>query len=131
MTAPLDGYTSKMYNRILITGSRNFYDWELMHKILTHAKSRSAPDALLIHGNARGADTLARVTWHELKMPHKAFHADWNKYGIPAGHIRNQQMVDFGADICLAFPLGKSPGTRNCMKLAEQAGIRVVNITGE
>lgn len=118
-----------MYNRILITGSRDFADWSWMLDVLTYAKSKSAPDALLIHGDARGADTLAKMTWEGFGMPHKPFPADWNQYGKAAGHIRNKAMVDFGADICLAFPIGESKGTRGCMKLAEKAGIRVINIT--
>jgi hypothetical protein len=36
-------------------------------------------------------------------------------------------MVSLGADVCLAFPLGASPGTRGCMNIAERAGIHVIN----
>lgn len=42
-----------------------------------------------------------------------------------AGPRRNAYMVSLGADICLAFPLPGSRGTRNCMRLARQAGIDV------
>jgi hypothetical protein len=34
-------------------------------------------------------------------------------------------MVDLGAYICLAFPIGESPGTRDCIERAEKAGIRL------
>ena len=40
-----------------------------------------------------------------------------------AGPRRNQEMVDLGADVCLAFPLRGGYGTIGCMKLVEQAGI--------
>lgn len=54
--------------------------------------------------------------------------ADWNEYGRAAGPIRNQEMVDAGADVCLAFPTG-GPGTRDCMRRARDAGIRVFDMT--
>lgn len=40
-------------------------------------------------------------------------------------------MVNSGADICLAFPIGTSKGTRHCMSLVEQANIPLINITEE
>lgn len=64
--------------------------------------------------------------------------ADWENDGRGAGFIRNQRMVDLGADVCLAFVEGASRGTRDCMKRAGQAGIPLVvhyadvdNETGE
>lgn len=54
------------------------------------------------------------------------------RYGKPnfscAGLVRNQLMVDLGADICLAFPLPGSRGTWDCMGRAEAAGIKVINL---
>ena len=51
--------------------------------------------------------------------------ADWDKHGKAAGMIRNREMVALGADICLAFPIGRSPGTRACIREAQRAGIPV------
>ena len=118
-----------MYERILITGSRDFSDWDLMKRALEYTKSKSAPDALLIHGDARGADTLAKIVWRELGMWALPYPAEWHLYGKAAGHIRNQDMVSSGPDICLAFPVGKSTGTRDCMERARKAGIQVINVT--
>lgn len=57
--------------------------------------------------------------------------ANWDLHGNAAGPIRNQRMVDLRppADVLVAAPLGKSPGTRDCMARARKAGIRVVDIT--
>jgi YspA, cpYpsA-related SLOG family len=53
------------------------------------------------------------------------FHADWDKYGKAAGPIRNQEMVNGGADLCLAFLHPESRGTLDCMGRAEVAQIPV------
>jgi hypothetical protein len=51
--------------------------------------------------------------------------ADWAQHGKAAGMIRNREMVALGADVVLAFPLGRSPGTRGCIRTAEEAGLTV------
>ena len=50
--------------------------------------------------------------------------AEW-RGGRLCGPERNAHMVSLGADLCLAFPLPSSRGTRNCMRLAREAGIPV------
>lgn len=46
-------------------------------------------------------------------------------YCPTAGPRRNALLARLGADRCLGFPVGHSYGTRNCMRLARQAGIPV------
>ncbi|MFI0156268.1 SLOG family protein [Streptomyces lydicus] len=46
-----------------------------------------------------------------------------------AGPRRNAELVRRGAYLCLGFPLGRSYGTRNCMKLARAASIPVREVT--
>jgi hypothetical protein len=46
-----------------------------------------------------------------------------------AGPRRNDGMVRRGADAMYGWPAGASYGTRNCMRLARQAGIPVQEIT--
>lgn len=124
-----------MNKRILVTGSRDFDDDELMLKALLWARQTFNPDGLdritLVHGGARGADLIASDWAPALGFSQEEHPAYWNNHGKAAGHIRNWEMVKAGADICLAFPLGESRGTRGCMKLAEAEGILVVNVTEE
>lgn len=119
--------------RILITGSRNFDDFNMMQYALEDVLD-CFPDAfpedfIVVHGNARGADKISGYIARQLGMHVEVHNAQWNTYGKRAGIIRNTQMVNSGADICLAFPIGASKGTRHCMSLVEQANIPLINIT--
>jgi len=53
----------------------------------------------------------------------EVFKADWKTYGKAAGPIRNQALVDSGADVALVFLYGKSVGTKDCARRARAAGI--------
>lgn len=63
----------------------------------------------------------------------RIFCADRITHGKAAGPIRNREMIDAAVDLAtngalvkvLAFPKGKSPGTRNCIGLARKAGLDV------
>lgn len=46
-----------------------------------------------------------------------------------AGMYRNSEMVGLQsrANICIAFPMGRSEGTRDCMRKATAAGIEVID----
>ena len=116
--------------RILVTGSRNWTDVRTVYRALTDHSAeaiRQGRRVLVIAGDARGADALAAVWAVSHAVGGESHPADWEKHGKAAGPIRNQEMVDLGADICLAFPLGESRGTRDCMRRAEEAGIPVYN----
>lgn len=115
--------------RVLITGSRDWTDYEaLRHAIDINTIGKSRWRTTIVHGACpTGADYMAAGYAFDEGFNVEAYPADWNKHGRAAGPIRNQQMVDLGADVCLAFPLGESRGTRHCMRAAEKAGIKVIN----
>lgn len=111
--------------RVLVTGSRNWFNHEIISDAL-HAQRLLDPDYAItvVHGGAAGADALA-AWWARSVGVHAEVHmADWS-LGKVAGHIRNQKMVDLGADVCLAFPMQGSRGTWDCVRRAEKAGIPV------
>jgi hypothetical protein len=127
--------------RVLVTGSRDWEDHDELwghlyqavldvtgHPVWSQPGGAPPADLVFVHGDyKRGADRLTRV-WCErygvIQDPHPA---KWTRYGPGAGPKRNQEMVDLGADFCLAFPLGVSKGTRDCMRRADAAGIPVHN----
>jgi ABC-type sugar transport system substrate-binding protein len=115
--------------RILVTGSRHWTDAQAVDHVL-HRLWLAAPDAVLVSGACpTGADRIAEEAWESWGGTVERHPADWDRYGKPAGPRRNQEMVDLGADICLAFPLPDSRGTVDCMAKAAAAGIPVRNCT--
>lgn len=110
--------------RILVTGSRTWVDAHLIRDTLT-ALYAEHPDAVLVHGSAAGADSIADAEWRALGGEVERHPADWLTYGRRAGLVRNKQMVDAGADVVLAFIRDRSRGATMCAGLAEQADIPV------
>lgn len=119
-------------HKILVTGSRYWNDYEMIQKLICDVLNDFAwyeEECELIHGGAPGADEMAaRVALEDFNMTITEFPADWDKHGKAAGPKRNQQMVDYGADICLAFILPNSKGTMDCVKRAAVGGIQVIAI---
>lgn len=92
----------------------------------------SSDGLTVVHGACpKGADFLASLVVQECasegrQMAEEAHPADWDTYGITAGFRRNAEMVELGADVCLAFFAGPSKGTKHCSNLAKKAGIEVI-----
>jgi len=116
--------------KILVTGDRNWDDLVaiafalegLLEEFDIHPQ-----DITLIHGAARGADTIAGLVGDELGMDVRPYPAKWSYYGKAAGPIRNQEMLDENPDIELALVfhsnLDESKGTRDMINRLEKAGI--------
>lgn len=117
--------------RILITGSRDWVDRNVIHRAVSEWVRDNVPQndvTILVHGDAsRGADRMARdfarAMWW---LQEEAHPADWESQGRAAGFIRNQTMVDLGADVCLAFIRNGSKGATHTAGQAAKAGIPVV-----
>lgn len=129
--------------RVLVTGSREWDDVE--HVTLRLKAVREEPffaDAILVHGAAKGADSIADRAWKAMGGKVEPVPAKWGACvsDCPAGHRktrkgrswcptagirRNAEMVRRGADLCLAFVRDDSRGTRDCMARARKAGIAV------
>lgn len=114
--------------RLLITGTRHGWDETELKEALADAHrqlNQPGESAVLVHGAAPGVDSQAAVIWQLWGFETEAHPADWSLHGKAAGPIRNQEMVDLGADLCLAFVAADSRGTRHCASAAEEAGIPV------
>lgn len=109
----------------LVAGSRSFCDYDLFRDRLDMLLSRQS-NVVIVSGGAAGADSMAERYAKEKGLPIKIFPAEWDKYGRKAGYIRNRQMHEYIAKMpkrgCVAFWDGKSPGTKQNFKLAEEYG---------
>lgn len=75
----------------------------------------------VVVGKQRGVDTLAE-NWARLNgLPVLEFPADWNRYGVRAGHLRNADMAQ-RADALIAIWNGRSPGTKNMIEQMQKRG---------
>lgn len=116
--------------RILATGSRDWTDRRTARRALAdagHMLGAHPQEVTVVHGGCpTGLDKIIDEVAREFGCRVEKVEADWKTHGKAAGPLRNQEMVDRGADVCLGFPLGVSSGTRDCMRRAAQAGIPVV-----
>jgi hypothetical protein len=112
--------------RILVTGSRDWEDRELIWHTLNELVSDSVGH-FLVHGDCpTSADRMADE-WAACQpdIIVEKYRAGWDVYGKAGGPIRNKYMVSLGADVCLAFIKNNSKGATGTMHMAEDAGIRV------
>ena len=80
--------------------------------------------SLVIHGGARGADSLAAQWCIKQRVPEMVFRAAWSQVGLAAGPRRNARMLAEGRpDLVVAFPGGR--GTEDMVRKARLAGVRV------
>jgi YspA, cpYpsA-related SLOG family len=115
-----------MQQKIIVCGGRNYDDRDQLFRILDAAHLMN-PIILLIHGDASGADTLAKEWALKNDVFCQAYPADWEGLGRRAGPIRNQQMLSEGKPhLVVAFPGGK--GTADMIKRAEIAGVPVARV---
>ena len=92
--------------------------------LLVHSEGRE--DVTLVHGGAQGADQIAAKAAYAFGWKVEEWIPNWAELGKRAGFIRNQHMVDLGADLCIAFSRDNSRGTAHCAKAAEAAGIPTI-----
>lgn len=106
--------------RVLVCGGRDYTDADTLYAALD-----ALPQPLIIiHGAARGADTLAGLWAESRSQPQMPFPARWSEYGRAAGIYRNIEMLESGEpDLVIAAPGGR--GTAHMVKIARAAGVQV------
>ena len=119
--------------RVIIAGSRDFNDYELLKKsaIEIITKKTMLPDLTrIISGGARGADTLGERFANEMGLEISRFIPDWDGLGKRAGYVRNAEMAKFAVEddndgMLIAFWDGQSRGTKHMIDLAKRYGLEV------
>lgn len=132
-----------MATNIIIAGTRTYSDYDKLKQVCSDYVSHLLKDGMselheitIVSGMASGADSLGLRFAKQCGINYRIFPADWNTNGKAAGPIRNEEMAKFAvADgaygILIAFWDGKSRGTGNMIKLAEQYRLKVLIILDE
>ena len=125
---------------VIATGSRNWEDYGTLRSYMDHVSYiNRVRFTVIVHGDCRGADQLARQYAAEQGINVVAFPADW-ALGNKAGPIRNQEMINWALKrstnpsddvesawtevICIAFPLPQSKGTWDMIRRCERHKIK-------
>jgi hypothetical protein len=142
---------------VLVCGGRDFDKKTLLDQTIDRL-DQERKIVGLVHGMARGADTLAGL-WMDDKIKEEyqacwlrrqacpgtyringmqysperwmiGYPANWTKYGKAAGPIRNKLMLDrHRIELVIAFPTG-GHGTRHMIELANQRGVPTHVVSG-
>jgi hypothetical protein len=107
--------------KLIIAGSRDFNDYELLKKETDAFIGNEKPE--IVSGTARGADKLGEQYAKEKGFKLKLMPADWNKFGKSAGYRRNEQMAAY-ADSCIVFTLG-TKGSQHMIDVATAKGLKL------
>ena len=106
--------------KIMVCGSRTITDRELIFKWINRELEIFHDNkVIIIEGEARGVDTIAKDYALINHLDIMSFPANWDKYGKAAGMIRNEEMVKV-CDHCLIFWDGQSHGTKNDIELCKK-----------
>lgn len=112
---------------ILVCGGRDFYDKKMLKQTLDKIRETSGITKI-VHGGARGADSLANYYANSYGIECKVY-PYVEAAGKAGGPIRNKFMLqDANPDLIVAFPGGK--GTANMIKLAQNARKKIIIVVG-
>jgi len=118
--------------RLLITGDRRWHNGQRMAEILKRLhEGKTGPIDVIIEGGARGADILSRKIAWGMGIPVIEHLANWEIDGKSARLIRNSRMLMFKPTLVIAFHnnLIESKGTKDMIKKAITAGLKVIHVT--
>ncbi|MEV6070051.1 hypothetical protein AB0L82_26195 [Nocardia sp. NPDC052001] len=108
-------------SRVLVTGSESWDDRLAIREALAAVWNRDA--VLVSDAHPCGAVMLAEACWSHWGGHVERHPANRKRYGRSAEMVRNLEVINLGADRCLAFIGDASPEVTHLAQLAENAGI--------
>ena len=89
---------------VVVAGGGRDLDWPAARVALALRQAVSGRLVqLLLHGGARGADQAIAAAAHRLGWAAQAIPAQWARYGIAAGPVRNGQMLRRASEEATAY----------------------------
>ena len=107
--------------KLAIVGSREYTDYKEFKKTIDAFRRENQVD-MIISGGAEGADEMAYryAVQHGITF---VCHPPKPEDGYPAKFFRRNLRIISQCEFVLAFPKGKSSGTRHSIRLAKKLGI--------
>lgn len=116
--------------KVLVTGGRKFHKTDIVYGVLDHLHKKHCVKEL-ITGDAVGTDTLAAAWAFQRSVLLRECQADWKKYGLAAGPIRNSQMLNLHKpDVVVVFPGGRGTNDMHAKARAAKVPVVLVNERG-
>jgi hypothetical protein len=108
--------------RVIICGSRNWNNFKVIEDFIL-----TLPEGtVIIEGDCAGADKISGYLGRQHGYTVIRVSAKWEKYGVAAGPIRNQEMLDtYKPNLVVAFhnDIEHSKGTKDMIERATKFGI--------
>jgi hypothetical protein len=128
---PCDGPSVSIFrDLIIVAGGGRSLDWSPL-RIAAELQAQAAGRLVhrLFHGGAREADQAIAVAAAQLGWPAEEIPAQWARYGVAAGPIRNAQMLRRACELAASQPLATPtavaviafPGAQGTASLLAQA----------
>ena len=108
-----------------IVGSRDWVD----RKVIFDFVGGLYVGTMVVSGDCRGVDRFVREAAAFFKMGFEGLPANWGKYGVGGGPVRNDVLVRFGLDVLVVFIKSNSvygDGSSDVMRRACKFGVPVV-----
>ena len=130
MNQPTESHTQGTNLRTLVFGGREFRNRSMLYRVLDDIHQKRGI-AAVIHGAARGADSLAGDWAHSRGIPVEAYPVtpeEWRAIGRSAGIRRNEKMLKEGRlELAVGFP--GNTGTKHMARIAAQSGLPTLRVT--
>ena len=97
--------------RILFSGSRDYNNLPLIKSSFAELPS----SCVVVVGDARGVDAEVARLAIDAGIHYEIFPALWDLYGLKAGVMRNNQMLESGIDYAYIFMQNDSPGATHVL----------------
>lgn len=115
------------YLKLIIAGSRSFYNYALLDEALTNllANYDDLPKQIeIVSGHDLGTDRLGEIWAERHNVKITTFPANWQLHGKRVGYLRNIEMAEY-ADALVAFWDGMSKGTKHMIDIAKSKNLQV------